>query len=324
MGAKLGKVLREILADRTTGDVPRLEWVKRCATAVSLDAAAVEELFAGADPAYASLASLEDLAEVFDVPVRRLREAAQLDGADYSPRAIDPPARRGRAPTEGRRVREDGPLYLVDYEVREHEGQPIVAGSTAPYDQPTEIFPGFREVVRRGAFTKTLQEGDPVALWQHNPELVFGRRSAGTLELDDQGTGLEFRAQPGEQTWASDALISLRRGDVNSSSFGFSAVRERFTEDEGGALRELLEVELFDVSPVTFAAYSGTVAEVRSGQIVSYCEALARHGLTGLEKRARISAHELLSRAGAPGIAHPPARVPRALRQRELELLERA
>jgi hypothetical protein len=49
-------------------------------------------------------------------------------------------------------------------------------------------------------------------------------------------------------------------------SFGFSVVRDEMTEDEtkDTPLRTLREVELFDVSPVTFPAYSGTDGGLRA------------------------------------------------------------
>jgi len=41
-------------------------------------------------------------------------------------------------------------------------------------------------------------------------------------------------------------------------SFAFRAVKDRWTNDNGVELREVLEAQLFDVSPVTYPAYEST------------------------------------------------------------------
>ena len=70
-------------------------------------------------------------------------------------------------------------------EVREEEGKRHITG-VIPYDSQSEDLGGFREVIRKGAFRKTLLEGDARCLWAHNTQYVLGRRSAGTLTFDDR------------------------------------------------------------------------------------------------------------------------------------------
>jgi len=157
---------------------------------------------------------------------------------------------------------------VAELRVAGEEGQPRIIGHAAVFDSPSEPlgFGGeFREIVRRGAFSKTLQEADIRALLNHDPNYVLGRNRSGTLTLTEDDRGLAVDVQPPDTTWARDLLESIRRGDINQMSFGFRVVKDRWeTEDGGEQIRELLEVELFDVSVVTYPAYPQTAVAVRA------------------------------------------------------------
>lgn len=147
-------------------------------------------------------------------------------------------------------------------------GTKRIAGLTAPYNSETVIGDWFREVIRPGAFTKTLRENpNIVALWSHDAGKPLARKSTGTLRLDDGADGIGYEIDLGAQTWADDAYESVRRGDVQGASFGFDVVKERweFSSEPGTLdLREILEAKLYEISPVTFPAYEQTSAEARS------------------------------------------------------------
>lgn len=140
-----------------------------------------------------------------------------------------------------------------------------IRGYAAMFDAMSLPLGGFREVIRKGAFKKTVRESDIRALWNHDPNYVLGRKSARTLRLEEDEKGLITRILPPKATWARDLMESIDRGDVSQMSFGFRAVKDRWHIDEKGeTLRELLEVQLFDVSPVTFPAYPQTEVHVRA------------------------------------------------------------
>ena len=71
----------------------------------------------------------------------------------------------------------------------------------------------------------------------------------------------------GSSTVGRDIVTSIERGDVNQMSFGF-VVKEQiwheFDDPDATDIRELVDVELFDVSPVTFPAYPDTTVAVRA------------------------------------------------------------
>lgn len=102
-------------------------------------------------------------------------------------------------------------------------------------------------------------------MWQHNTDFVLGRTKSGTLKLWEDDHGLAFEILPPNTQFARDALASIQRGDVDQMSFGFETMRDRWGEDDaGGIVRDLIEVELLDVSPATFPAYPQTSVAVRS------------------------------------------------------------
>jgi hypothetical protein len=144
------------------------------------------------------------------------------------------------------------------------DGKPKISGYAAPFNVLSEDLGGFREEIRPGAFKKTLQEGDQRALWNHDTNLVLGRRKAGTLDLTEDEIGLRFTIYPPETQAGRDALESIRRGDVDQMSFAFQVVREEWRQDGDQILRALNEVRLYEVSPVAFPAYPQTSAFVRS------------------------------------------------------------
>lgn len=145
-------------------------------------------------------------------------------------------------------------------EVREEGGKRYISGFI-PYDSLSEDLGGFREVIRPGAFKKTLAEGDARCLWAHNTQYVLGRRSAGTLTFEDGEDGLRFDCKLSSCSWANDVYETVSRRDAPGVSFGFYVIKDAWTRAEGKKpnLRELLEVNLLEVSVgVAFPAYPGS------------------------------------------------------------------
>lgn len=184
---------------------------------------------------------------------------------------------------EVRVVREDG-----------DEGPRRIEGYAAVFGEWSEDLGGFREQIAPGAFKKTIQESDVRALFNHDANYVLGRSRSGTLSLREDERGLFFSVVPPETSWAHDLMVTMGREDVDQMSFGFETVRDRWEQDaEGMARRTLLEVKLFDVSPVTFPAYPQTSAQVRSQvkRLRSEPPPGAGHGEDGAEvatPRARV------------------------------------
>ncbi len=151
------------------------------------------------------------------------------------------------------------------------DGQPAkIAGYAAVFNSLSEDLGGFREVIMPGAFSQAIQEDDVRALFNHDSSLILGRNTAGTLILSEDDVGLRYEITPPDTQYARDLLVSIGRGDVDRSSFGFMATEESWkhpTDMEPLPVRVLHRCRLFDVSPVTFPAYPETLATVRSKAI---------------------------------------------------------
>jgi len=141
---------------------------------------------------------------------------------------------------------------------------PVIEGHAALFDKSSEDLGGFTEKISKGAFTRTLANGADVrALFNHDANMILGRTKNKTLELweDDAGLGFRLKADP-EITYVANLIRSIKRGDITQNSFGFRVVRDLWSKDN--KRRTLEEVELFDISPVTFPAYPQTKVKVRS------------------------------------------------------------
>lgn len=168
---------------------------------------------------------------------------------------------------------------------------PDIIGYAAVFDVRTELWPGTTEEIAPGAFTRTLDDSPDVrALVDHDPANILGRTKADTLTLAEDKKGLRTRIRPPNTTVGRDIVESIRRGDVDQMSFAFQIVREEAEYDDDGTHYRLLDVELIDVSIVTFPAYETTVAtldEFRS-RAKAPKKPEAKNGDTVVEKTEKV------------------------------------
>lgn len=157
-------------------------------------------------------------------------------------------------------------VYTMDKLTVERRDQsaPRIVGHASVFNQEVEIGRWWREKVAPGAFHRAVAEDDVRALFNHDANIVLGRNRAGTLKLSEDEIGLAYDIIPPDTQAARDLLVSIERGDVSQSSFGFRVRKEQWDETQDPPLRTLLELELFDVSPVTFPAYPTTDVGLRS------------------------------------------------------------
>jgi HK97 family phage prohead protease len=158
-------------------------------------------------------------------------------------------------------------IAYSNLEVRAEDDGKTLTGYAAVWDSPSE-FMGFTEFVKRGAFTKTLNDGADVRLLIDHDGVPLARTRSGTLALleDDRGLRVEAELDPMNPD-AARVMSAMRRGDLSQMSFAFRTIKDAWNGDR--TVRELREVQLFDVSVVTFPAYEQTVAELRQRQEVA-------------------------------------------------------
>lgn len=158
----------------------------------------------------------------------------------------------------------------MSIERREGQSPKLVGYAAVWYDGTPgteyELYRDVTERVQMGAFAKHVAENaDVVGLFNHAADAVLGRRSAGTLRLNEDSVGLRYEIDLGDTVAGSDVAKMVERGDVTGSSFGFLPRGVKWQRnDDGTEVRILTDVELFDLGPVTFPAYTATSVGRRS------------------------------------------------------------
>jgi HK97 family phage prohead protease len=168
------------------------------------------------------------------------------------------------------------------FELREAEGSNgmTFTGYAAVFDSPSQPLP-FIERIKPGAFKRSLDaRNDIKMLWNHDTGSILGSTRAGTLRLEEDSVGLRVTADLPDTQIGRDTAYLLKRGDVQSMSFGFSVPKggdDWVSENE----RVLSSVRLHEVSIVAFPAYEGTTGKTMV------------RGLDKVAKRASVDADAL-------------------------------
>ena len=125
----------------------------------------------------------------------------------------------------------------------------------------------FREMIAPGAFTRSLKSGEPVFLLvNHDTDaLPLASTASGTMALREDDTGLWMEADLDPSNPRAQELASaVSRGDVSKMSFAFTVAPGGDTRESG--LRTLQDLNLFEVSVVTWPAYDATTVGMRTAE----------------------------------------------------------
>jgi uncharacterized protein len=148
---------------------------------------------------------------------------------------------------------------------------PVVEGYAALFNSETVIGSWFREVILPGAFKDTVANDDIRVAFNHSPHYIIGRTSAKTAEFTEDKTGLRYKADPPDTTWAKDMVTSIKRRDITGSSFQFEVEKDEdeewdFSQTKQGKLplRTIKRAKLYEGGPVAFPAYEDTTVSARA------------------------------------------------------------
>lgn len=145
----------------------------------------------------------------------------------------------------------------------EETGDLYISGYFAVFNSDYEVWSGATESIAETAFNGALAD-DIRCLINHETRLVLGRTKSGTLILKTDSRGLwgEVKINPNDQD-AINLYERVKRGDVDQCSFGFEILDEEF-EDRGDSVHwTIKKVKLYEVSVVTFPAYTDTNVSAR-------------------------------------------------------------
>ena len=154
----------------------------------------------------------------------------------------------------------------------------FVSGTGAVYGEEVEIWPGYMEKVRSGAFDDSLTGDSEIkSYFNHNPDFVLSTtKSSPALELNSTSAGLVFDSPIPPTTYGEDLAVNLERGNVRGASFSFTVDEDILIIDEDDIYhREIVKATLYEVGPVTNPAYPQTEVGVRDRE-ASFNEIQAR------------------------------------------------
>lgn len=159
-------------------------------------------------------------------------------------------------------------------------------GYAAVFDQPTKIsgWEGeFEETIARGAFKRTLRASWPVMQFDHGNDKRTGSVPIAAIEdLREDDEGLFVRARMFNNEVVEPIRQAVAGKAIRGMSFKFRVTGERWLDSAGEAVtdddlsallddpgergpirREITEVDLFELGPVVFPAYTQTSVGVR-------------------------------------------------------------
>jgi HK97 family phage prohead protease len=144
-----------------------------------------------------------------------------------------------------------------------------LVGYAATFNSWSKDLGGFREMILPGTFARSLRAGaDVKCLFNHAPDNILGRTKSGTCTLSTDARGLKFRCELNlKSQYHRDIYEAVKRGDIDECSFAFTVPQggDSWESGSGGlASRTLKDVDLVDVSVVTYPAYNETAAGART------------------------------------------------------------
>ncbi len=159
---------------------------------------------------------------------------------------------------------EDAEVRSV-YESREINGYAIL------FNKESEDLGGFTELILPSAMDGVILRSDVFATLNHDRNRGILARSTngkGSLKLTVDKRGVKYSFDAPKHNLGDELLEGVRRGDIRSSSFGFTvrqggAKMER--RSDGSRLRTITQFDaICDVSPVYNPAYIDASVAIRS------------------------------------------------------------
>lgn len=156
---------------------------------------------------------------------------------------------------------------------------PTLHGHFTPFGQWAEInslWEGdFMERTVRGAFAKTIAEniGGIRVLYDHGHDPTLGKKPLGPIDvLREEDFGVYYEVPLIDTDYNRDFLIPALEAGLLGASYRFRVIREEWNDAPGASEhnpkglpeRTIKEARLYEFGPVTFPAFEGATAKLRS------------------------------------------------------------
>lgn len=152
------------------------------------------------------------------------------------------------------------------------DGVLYIKGYAALYGIQTTIYESrgaIDEIIMPGAFSES-DLSDVRLLFNHDSNYIYGRTVPGTLTVGVDELGLFYEGYlSAENQSHKDLYDSIKRGDIDQSSFAFSFAVDGFAIEKTATgqnnIRRITKIgKVYDVSPVTYPAYESTTVIARA------------------------------------------------------------
>jgi HK97 family phage prohead protease len=168
-------------------------------------------------------------------------------------------------------------------------GMPTMYGYFTRFNEWTEIDSfwegAFMERMAPGSFKKTFREQTPKVLFQHGMDYQAGDKPLGAPDvLREEADGPYYEVPLLDAPYVRDITPGLDAG-LYGASFRFSVMREEWVDEPGASEhnpkglpeRTIKEVRCQEFGPVTFPAYPGATAGLRSMTDEYVASRMTRH-----------------------------------------------
>ena len=156
--------------------------------------------------------------------------------------------------------------FEITYRAKKDSEKKVIQGYAVVFDSWTDISSwgeSWKECIRKGAFTQSLKENSILALYNHDFNNVLARKDV-NMKLVEDDKGLYFEIELPDTTQGNDLYELIDTGIVNQCSFSGYVRKNIWSEDEGeNILREILEIDLIEITITPIPAYEVTEAEVK-------------------------------------------------------------
>ena len=154
-------------------------------------------------------------------------------------------------------------MKTKNYFLKDWKAEPSEDGKTATISGYASVFgnvDAYGEVVRKGAFAKSIAAKMPKMLWQHDNRQPMGKWT----EAFEDDYGLFVRGLlPLDLYQARNAFTLISFDAIDGLSIGYRVIDEEYNRDTG--VTTLKELDLLEISIVTFPANElATISDIKS------------------------------------------------------------
>ncbi len=181
---------------------------------------------------------------------------------------------------------------------------PVMVGHFAVFEQWTEInsYEGnFLEKFAKGSFKKTIRDSRSKmkVLFQHGYDYMVGDKPLGPIvELREDEEGVYYEVPLLDAGYVREEILPGLEAELYGASFRFRVIREEIDEEpdpseenpQGLPERIVKEAHVVEFGPVTFPAYEGASAGLRS---LEASELVAQAALERMERQDSKRSHNL-------------------------------